>query len=80
MNENTETEYEGLVFVTPARNRGGIVEVSYAAHADGVVERVYDANDRSMSYGLAAWTSELEEWFEDGGPQNSRPPAETRFF
>jgi hypothetical protein len=43
-----------LRFLTPPRNQGQIVEVSYAALYDGrVLRKTYDQSDRSTSYDVA---------------------------
>jgi hypothetical protein len=63
-----------LRWITPPRNQGQIVTVSYACTPEGVWERTYDASDRSQAVRFARWTPKLERWAESSGPQNSVPP------
>jgi hypothetical protein len=64
-----------LRWVTPPRNQGQIVTVSYACTPEGVWERTYDASDGSHVVRFARWSARLERWAESSGPQNSDPPS-----
>ena len=62
-------------FHTPPRNRGQIVEVSYAETGAGLVMRVVDRSDRSEYYKITPWTTKLQTWAMRTGPQNENPPT-----
>ena len=58
-----------MSYITPPANQGQIVTVSYCAIEDGIIERTYDASDRSESYRYAYWGAVQGDY----EPQNSAP-------
>lgn len=61
------TQYSDLKFVTPPKNQGQIVEISFAIDADReeVVCRIYDRGDRTTKYDVTPLENlkgEFEPW------------------
>jgi hypothetical protein len=55
-------DIEDLNFLTPPRNQGQMIEVSYAGDYQGnVVKRVHDLSDRSTRYYIAPFDFEAGE-------------------
>jgi len=65
---------EDLVFHTPPRLQGPMIEVSYASDENGVVRRTVDRSDRTTSYEWASW-DDFHGPFE---PWNEEPPGAAR--
>ena len=62
-----KANYDHLNFVTPRRNQGQIVEISYAVDAEReqVVSRAVDASDGTTSFAVTALDNlvgEFEPW------------------
>jgi hypothetical protein len=60
-------------------NQGQIVELSYAVHKEGLIQRVYDSSDRTQYYAIAKWTKKLDDWYEENGIHDRSPPRATIF-
>lgn len=58
-----------MSYIIPPKNQGQIVIVSYRAIENGVIERTYDASDRSELYRFATWDAVEGEY----QPQNEAP-------
>lgn len=61
-----------IMFHVPPRNQGQIVEVAYAAVDGMVIQRVYDASDRSIDFYISKMLKDDEGDYWNGEPSNKR--------
>jgi hypothetical protein len=61
-----------IQFHVPPRNQGQIVEVAYAAVDDHVIQRVYDASDRTTEFYVSKMLVDDQGDYWNGEPANKR--------